>query len=265
MVPTACNGQQRSRLHRTISYPLYLWHWPALSFAAILHAGTPPTTVRGIAVALSFALAWLTFIFFERPIRAQRSGRVSVALVSGLAILGAAGLGMYVLRGFPQRFNVDVQALSPEPRWNDFCPEEFRTQRVFNYCKGTQAEPPEVLFLGDSRAQSVYDGVADVLGAGHAVSLLARGGCPPTGTTTVALTVTDTHGQTGSTTVTLQVVQATTPPPPPPEPPTGSASERGRSGGGSIDVLSLFAFAIVLIVAIALRPTLRCRSTNWNT
>jgi hypothetical protein len=162
-----------------ISYPLYLWHWPALSFAAILQAGTPPSTVRGIAVALSFALAWLTFILFERPIRAQRSGRVSVALVSGLAILGTAGLGMYAFRGFPQRFDVDVQALNPEPRRNDFCPEEFRTQRVFNYCKGTQATTPEVLFLGDSRAQSVYDGVADVLGSRHAVSLLARGGCPP--------------------------------------------------------------------------------------
>jgi peptidoglycan/LPS O-acetylase OafA/YrhL len=162
-----------------ISYPLYLWHWPALSFAAILQAGTPPSTVRAIAVALSFALAWLTFIFFERPIRAQRSVRVSVALVAGLAILGAAGLGMYALRGFPQRFDVDVQELTPEPRRNDFCPEEFRTQRVFNYCKSTQAAPAEVLFLGDSRAQSIYDGVADVLRTRHAVSLLARGGCPP--------------------------------------------------------------------------------------
>jgi hypothetical protein len=78
-----------------------------------------------------------------------------------------------------------------------------------------------------------------------------------TGTTTVSLSVTDTHGQTASTTVTLQVVQANTPPPP--EPPAAAASERGGNGGGSIDVLSLFALAIVLIVALALRPTLRCQ------
>ena len=58
-------------------------------------------------------------------------------------------------------------------------PEEFRRQGLFNYCKSSQAAPPAVLFLGDSRAQSVYDGVADVLGQRHAVSLLARGGCPP--------------------------------------------------------------------------------------
>jgi hypothetical protein len=78
-----------------------------------------------------------------------------------------------------------------------------------------------------------------------------------TGTTTLSLSVTDAFGQSGSTTVTLEVVQASSPPPPPPEPPAGSASERGRSGGGSIDVLSLVAFAIMLIVALALRMTHR--------
>jgi peptidoglycan/LPS O-acetylase OafA/YrhL len=162
-----------------ISYPLYLWHWPTLSFAAILESGTPASSVRAVAVLLSVVLAWLTFILFERPVRAQKSGRVSVALAAGLAILGAAGLGMYSLRGFPERFDIDVQALSPEPRRNDLCPAEFRTHLLFNYCKSTQAAPPAVLFLGDSRAQSVYDGVADLLGTRHPLALLARGGCPP--------------------------------------------------------------------------------------
>jgi peptidoglycan/LPS O-acetylase OafA/YrhL len=163
----------------TISYPLYLWHWPVLSFGAILESATPASAVRGVAVLLSFALAWLTFILFERPVRAQRSRRVSVALAAGLAILGAAGLGMYSLRGFPERFDIDVQALSPEPRRNDLCPEEFRGRQLFNYCKSTQAAPPAVLFLGDSRAQSIYDGVADLLDGRHPLTLLARGGCPP--------------------------------------------------------------------------------------
>ena len=33
-----------------ISYPLYLWHWPTLSFAAILESATPASAVRGVAV-----------------------------------------------------------------------------------------------------------------------------------------------------------------------------------------------------------------------
>jgi peptidoglycan/LPS O-acetylase OafA/YrhL len=161
-----------------ISYPLYLWHWPILSFAAILEGGTPVGSVRMVAVLLSFLLAWLTFVVFERPIRLQQVGGVSVALAAGLAILGMAGLGMYALHGFPQRFPVAVQALAPEPQRNDWCPEEFRKHRVFNYCKGTQSGPPDVLFLGDSRAQSIYDGVVASIGTRLGLSLLARGGCP---------------------------------------------------------------------------------------
>ncbi|MFZ4541068.1 MAG: acyltransferase family protein, partial [Rickettsiales bacterium] len=36
-----------------ISYPLYLWHWPLLAYARILHAGEPSVTARIIAVALA--------------------------------------------------------------------------------------------------------------------------------------------------------------------------------------------------------------------
>jgi peptidoglycan/LPS O-acetylase OafA/YrhL len=58
-----------------ISYPLYLWHWPLLSFAAILESGTPESSVRIAAVLLSGVLAWLTFKLFEHPIRMRRSTR----------------------------------------------------------------------------------------------------------------------------------------------------------------------------------------------
>ena len=52
-----------------ISYPLYLWHWPLLSFARILASQTPSVEVRLGLVALSFLLAYLTYRFIEQPIR----------------------------------------------------------------------------------------------------------------------------------------------------------------------------------------------------
>ncbi|MDX1269045.1 MAG: acyltransferase, partial [Oceanisphaera sp.] len=52
-----------------ISYPLYLWHWPLLSFARIMENGTPAVWIRVISVALSLMLAWLTWKFVETPIR----------------------------------------------------------------------------------------------------------------------------------------------------------------------------------------------------
>lgn len=162
-----------------ISYPLYLWHWPTLSFAAILEAGTPQITTRVVAVLLSFALAWLTFRLFERPVRAQRSTRVTAALAGGLLILGVSGLVIYAAQGFPDRFDLDVRVARPEPRTNSLCLGNFPEDRVFNYCKSTSSEPPVAVFLGDSRAQGIYDGVVDVLGNRYGLTLLARGGCPP--------------------------------------------------------------------------------------
>jgi peptidoglycan/LPS O-acetylase OafA/YrhL len=42
-----------------ISYPLYLWHWPLLSFARIITPGAPTGSTIAVLVALAFALAWL--------------------------------------------------------------------------------------------------------------------------------------------------------------------------------------------------------------
>ncbi|HEX7012794.1 MAG TPA: acyltransferase family protein [Steroidobacteraceae bacterium] len=161
-----------------ISYPLYLWHWPMLSFAAILEAGTPDVVTRVIAVAVSLPLAWLTYKFFERPIRAQRSRRVTVALFASLALIGTAGLALYALRGFPDRFDLDVRTLRPESRMNAFCVDRFPDDAPFNYCKSTSPGQPVAVFLGDSRAHGIYEGVVDVLGSDSPMLLLGRGACP---------------------------------------------------------------------------------------
>ncbi|MFL6548502.1 MAG: acyltransferase family protein [Povalibacter sp.] len=161
-----------------ISYPLYLWHWPLLSFSWILGAGEPDSSVRVLAVVASVGLAWATYVLFERPIRAQRSRRVTFALVASLATLGAAGFVMYAARGFPERFEVDVREMIPEAKRDALCPIEFDEREVFNYCKSTQPRPPAAIFLGDSRAQGIYDGVVSAVGARYPLTLLARGGCP---------------------------------------------------------------------------------------
>jgi peptidoglycan/LPS O-acetylase OafA/YrhL len=52
-----------------ISFPLYLWHWPLLSFARIVESEVPSRNIRLAAVVLSIVLAWLTYKFVERPLR----------------------------------------------------------------------------------------------------------------------------------------------------------------------------------------------------
>jgi peptidoglycan/LPS O-acetylase OafA/YrhL len=162
-----------------ISYPLYLWHWPLLSFATILGSGTVPTAVRAAAVALSFVLAYTVFRFVELPIRSRSPLHVSNVWVSGLGTLGIAGLVVYAASGMSARFGHDVRSLKTASRTNRYCPEEPGDRSNFNYCKGTSAAPPEVVFLGDSRTQAVYDGMVSLTGRRYPMMLLARGGCPP--------------------------------------------------------------------------------------
>ncbi|GAA0562224.1 hypothetical protein GCM10010172_51770 [Paractinoplanes ferrugineus] len=51
-----------------ISYPLYLWHWPMLIIAEQAHGPLPPRARLGL-VLLSVALAIVTHVFVENPIR----------------------------------------------------------------------------------------------------------------------------------------------------------------------------------------------------
>lgn len=71
-----------------ISYPLYLWHWPILSFLQITEGDTN-AVVRIFAVLLSIALATITFIFIEPPLRYGKfSGIKSLCLLIVLLIIG---------------------------------------------------------------------------------------------------------------------------------------------------------------------------------
>lgn len=83
LIASAMSMQQSSWLHRRllsqplivafgkISYPLYLWHWPLLSFAYIIKGGIPEWWVRAVCVLGAVFLAWLTYRYIETPLRTR--------------------------------------------------------------------------------------------------------------------------------------------------------------------------------------------------
>jgi hypothetical protein len=80
-----------------ISYPLYLWHWPVLTYARIFNDGEPPAPViRVAAMIASVILACLTYELVEKKIRRARrvawSRWVVPALTASMATLGIYGL-----------------------------------------------------------------------------------------------------------------------------------------------------------------------------
>lgn len=86
-----------------ISYPLYLWHWPILSFERIIKSDAPGRVSRALAVLLSVLLAWLTYCFIEKPVRSNRKPALAVALCIVLAMIGCAGLLVEKNAGFANR------------------------------------------------------------------------------------------------------------------------------------------------------------------
>ncbi len=101
-----------------VSYPLYLWHWPLLTFARYLHTQPAPlgAAVRLGLLLAALGLAVLTWKGIETPLRQRRVLRsprqlfMAAGLASALFFLLAAGV--YRSKGMPGRFPPRVLALS---------------------------------------------------------------------------------------------------------------------------------------------------------
>lgn len=93
-----------------ISYPLYLWHWPIISYIHIQKGNEITDKDMAIAVIISFILAWLAYRFIETPIRSgKKSRKNTILLLLALSICGALGLIIFLKDGLPLR-----KAAAPE-------------------------------------------------------------------------------------------------------------------------------------------------------
>jgi peptidoglycan/LPS O-acetylase OafA/YrhL len=70
-----------------ISYPLYLWLWPLLSFAYILDGEAIRPYAAFAAIMMSVLLAWLTFDLLEKRIRSD--GNNTIKVVTNMRIDGS--------------------------------------------------------------------------------------------------------------------------------------------------------------------------------
>lgn len=78
-----------------ISYPMYLWHWPLLSFANNLWIGEQPTVLRVGLVFTACILSYITYRYIEPPLR--YGGRQGLKALLLFLVMGAIGLGGYTI------------------------------------------------------------------------------------------------------------------------------------------------------------------------
>jgi peptidoglycan/LPS O-acetylase OafA/YrhL len=145
-----------------ISYPLYLWHWPLLSYLQIVKSGSPTALETSLACTTAGALAWATYRWVELPLR--RLVNAPRRLVVSLVCLGGIGLLTVIWNGFEFRFSPEILALDnlhldPESyRSNCFLnaghgPEDFN-ERCIEAGRG-----PLIFLWGDSTAANLYSGL----------------------------------------------------------------------------------------------------------
>ena len=162
-----------------ISYPLYLWHWPLLSFSWIIESQTPSRGVRVLAVALAILFAWATYKYIERPIRfgGGRRGRV-VALLSIMLVIGALGFATFLNGGMNFRpgaeFETAIEGDVGNSEFLGYLNTHFRecslplTQaapqgREEFMCFHSHGRAVDIALVGDSHAQHTFLGLAEAL------------------------------------------------------------------------------------------------------
>jgi peptidoglycan/LPS O-acetylase OafA/YrhL len=168
-----------------ISYPLYLWHWPLLSFATILEQNQPAWQVRSLCIAVAFLLSWLTYVCIERPARFGRHLKAKTySLIALMLITACLGFATYASEGFKSRFaNQLIEVQIADLTFDMPTSSDWYCSQVSNEgprCLASGPAPTAVV-MGDSHALTIYPGlVARFQSKGQTLALYGGSdGCPP--------------------------------------------------------------------------------------
>jgi peptidoglycan/LPS O-acetylase OafA/YrhL len=177
-----------------ISYPLYLWHWPILSFATIVEGGTPSREIRFLCIVAAICFAWWTFYFIERPIRNMRYRQSSMMirfvvtkLIVTMLAVSIVGYVLFWRDGFPER----LQTLGDAEGYSNETSDKLNSTLLSScdgsipvsaMCSAISQSSEKLLLLGDSHGGALSVGLAKAI---HDVNpqiqiiALTVGGCSP--------------------------------------------------------------------------------------
>lgn len=180
-----------------ISYPLYLWHWPLLSFAEIVAGTTPAPAYRALCLLIALLLAWLTYALIERPYRARSySLWQPLMLCVCMACLAALGLNVMSRDGLSFRHeqlsaNKPVHAKSAgftslgvgiqRGGSDQSCValDKFTSKKLDSFCHLTGSMPITAV-IGDSHANHLLYGLQSSANVRLQQALvIGAGGCHP--------------------------------------------------------------------------------------
>ena len=172
-----------------ISYPFYLWHYPLIAYVKLISNEAPSWPVLlGVGIA-SAALAWLTYVAIEKPIRFGTFTKARAAQLSAaMAALATLGGVVWANNGFESRVPEAIRSYVTENTggetstyWRQgrclLLPEQGASQ--FGAECAETARPLLVLW-GDSYAAALYPGIKSLQNEiNFGIAQFTASACPP--------------------------------------------------------------------------------------
>lgn len=177
-----------------VSYSLYLWHWPVLTFAKYLYGNDLSVKHTIIAVVIMTLLTLLSYLIIEKPAR-QSNKRFSQLLVRqfvvptvgiiaiSIGFISTNGLGFYQMSDEYQTSLAKSKAVPLHAgRFKYVCSENSKGDDQFAIpeCIINAIKEPNVLLWGDSTARH-YVGMVGELASKYKFSFrnVSQSSCPP--------------------------------------------------------------------------------------
>lgn len=169
-----------------ISYSLYLWHWPLIVFTEYMTDTRLMGWVSVAVIAASFAAAYLSWRWVERPFRSAAifdRRRVFRWTAASMALACVASLVLMMTNGWPARFSPET--LRMEAARNDISP--VRSLCITDQIGGAHPEctlgarvAPTTILWGDSHGVELAWAISENMAQrGEALIQRTRGSCPP--------------------------------------------------------------------------------------
>jgi len=189
--PPIFNHLSNSRLTQWlggISYPLYLWHWPALVLPSTALGRPLRFYERGLCILLTIILAHFTSKYIEEPIRhkklSARTVYVGAAITTLISLLAAIAIAssassMISTRG-GKSFTFDLVKVIAKPAiYGDGCHVNYGETKS-GYCTyGDKKSSKTIVLYGDSHAAQWFPAL-EKLALLHGLKLvsLTKSACP---------------------------------------------------------------------------------------
>lgn len=188
--PRAFNDLSNNRISQwlgAISYPLYLWHWPALVLPSSALGRPLRIRERIFCIILTIILAHFTSKYIEQPIRHKKiSGKriyqffaatTIVSLVAGI-VISSTSTSIISVQGTNYKFNL-VDVMQKPAVYGDNCHSNYGETESGECTYGDLNSSTTIILYGDSHAAQWFPTLLQLANErGFKLVSLTKSACP---------------------------------------------------------------------------------------